>query len=154
MSSFHAEPWLPPAEPSLAHLAMEAADREGLGSLRAWPEIRGNGVRLGELPTFACWKAFQSGWHLVLLQPREVGALVPGARMEALPGDWLASLDLEALARPLAIHPDFPGGAGVHVLRLPAPGRAEWRGMALAPREVLEEVLRCLTGVRGWNFEG
>ena len=40
--------------------------------------------------------------HLVLVQPREVGALVPGARTAPLPEGWLEDLDLASLARPLA----------------------------------------------------
>ena len=154
MPEIHAEPWIPPAEPPLPRLAMDAADRAGVPALRAWPEVSGNGVRFGGLPVFLAWKVLAGGWHLVLLQPREVGALVPGARIEPLPEDWLGHLDLPALARPLALHPDFPGGASVHVVRVHGPGRAAVRSSAPPAPGVLAAVLGRLSGLEAWRVEG
>lgn len=154
MPEIHAEPWIPPAEPSLPRLAMAAADRDGLPSLRAWPEASGNGVRFGALPAFLAWRALAGGWHLVLLQARELGALVPGARTAPLPGDWLERLDLPALARPLALHPDFPGGASVHVVQVRGPGAAAVRSTAPAPPGLLAGVLARLSGLEAWRIEG
>ncbi len=153
MPEIHAEPWIPPAEPALARLAMEAADLEGNAQLRAWPERKGNGVSFGGLPAFAVWRAFEEGWHLVLVQARELGALVPGARVEPLPEDWLEGLDLASLAGPLALHPDCPGGASVHVVRVLAPGRAQARSSGPASPAVLTEVLRRLSGIQAWRIE-
>lgn len=146
------EPWLPPAAPDLAVLAMAAADASGTASLRAWPERRKGGIGFGDLPPFLCWRGqVGNAWHLVLVQPRELGALVPGARIQPLPADWLADLDLQALAGPLARHPDFPGGASVHVVQLQG-------GTALAvrtcgnpaPELVLATLLR-LSPVPDWR---
>lgn len=153
MPEIHVEPWIPPVEPGLARLAMEAADRSGTAQLRSWPERKGNGVSFGGLPTFAVWRAFGSGWHLVLAQARELGALVPGARVEPLPEDWLERLDLTSLAGPLASHPDFAGGASVHVVRVLAPGRAEVRSSGPASPTIVAEVLRRLSGIQGWRIE-
>jgi len=147
---FEAMPWIPPATPDLARLAWEAADAPGVASLREWPVVKQAGIAFGDLPTFLCWRVFQGTHHLVLLQPREIGALVEGARPSSLPHDWLETLDLEALARPLGCHPDFPGGASVHVVRLPARGRLELRTFGEAAPEVVCTVVERLTGITGW----
>ncbi len=146
------EPWLPPAVPDLAVLAMAAADEAGLHCLRAWPEWRKGGIGFGDLPPFLGWQVEQEGaWHLVLLQPREVGALVPGARTAALPEAWLAALDLDALARPLARHPDFPGGAAVHVVHLPGGPVFQVRTWGHPQVEVVVEVLKRITSSQNWS---
>jgi hypothetical protein len=150
--AFPIAPWLPPERPDLARLAMDAADAAGLGELRAWPERRKGGIGFGALPPFLPWRGEAGGGqHLVLLQPREVGALVPGARSAPLPEGWLAELDLASLARPLAGHPDFPGGASVQVVRLPGPGRAEVRTWGEPGEAVVRAVLERLTGVETWK---
>jgi len=86
-----------------------------------------------------------------LLQPREAGALVPGARPRPLPGSWLEDLDLEALAAPLARHPDFPGGASVHVVGILAPGRVRVRTRGGSPGVLVADVLERISAVRGWR---
>jgi hypothetical protein len=147
------EPWLPPVSPDLAALAMAAADEAGVDSLRAWPELRKGGIGFGSLPPFLCWKGLRDGaWHLVLLQAREVGALVPGARAAPLPENWLAGLDLEALARPLARHPDFPGGASVHVVHLPGGEVFRVRTFGAAAAEVVAAVLKRISHIQVWNL--
>jgi len=147
-------PWLPPERPDLARLAMEAADAAGIEALRAWPELRKGGIGFGDLPPFLTWRGLEGGRrHLVLVQPREAGALVPGARSAALPEGWLEGLDLDSLARPLACHPDFPGGASVHVVSLPAPGRARVRTVGEPGPAVVRAVLERLTGVGEWRWE-
>ena len=146
------EPWFPPATPDLAVLAMNAADQAGVASLRAWPELRKGGIGFGELPPFLCWRGFaENGWHLVLLQPREMGALVPGARKAALPEDWLDSLDLEALARPLTRHPDFPGGASVHVVQVQGPDRFRVRSSGQPEPGLVVSVLQQTSSVQSWQ---
>jgi hypothetical protein len=145
-------PWLPPQQPDLARLAMDAADAAGVRELRAWPELRKGGIGFGDLPPFLSWQGGKEGGrHLVLVQPREVGALVPGARVASLPGGWLDGLDLESLARPLAYHPDFPGGASVHVVHLAGPGRAQVRTWGEPGLAIVRAVLERLTGVEGWH---
>jgi hypothetical protein len=147
------EPWFPPASPDLAVLAMAAADEAGVDSLRAWPQLRKGGIGFGSLPPFLCWKGLRDGaWHLVLLQAREVGALVPGARTAPLPRGWLGELDLEALARPLARHPDFPGGASVHVVHLPGGAAFRVRTFGASALEVVAEVLKGTSHIRIWNL--
>lgn len=149
----HLGPWIPPEQPDLARLAMAAADAEGLRALRAWPERRQGGVGFGTLPAFLAWRGcLDDCHHLVLLQAREVGALVPGARVAPLPADWLEALNLEDLARPLACHPDFPGGAAVHVVQLLAPGRARVRTAGAPAPDLVAAVLTRLTGVAGWAW--
>ncbi len=147
---FEAKPWIPPPTPDLARLAWEAADAAGVVSLQDWPVVKQAGIAFGELPTFLCWHVFQGTHHLVLLQPRELGALVEGARPSPLPPDWLETLDLEALARPLACHPDFPGGASVHVVRVPTRGRMECRTFGHAAPGAVSAVVERLTGIREW----
>jgi hypothetical protein len=147
------EPWIPPAAPDLAALAMEAADEAGVASLRAWPELRKGGIAFGGLPPFLCWRGQDAGgWHLVLLQAREVGALVPGARIDPLPAGWLEALDLDALARPLARHPAFPGGASVHVAHLPGGDRARVRTFGTPAPELVAEVLKRTSHIQIWNL--
>ncbi len=147
------EPWIPPAFPDLAILAMEAADDAGLAALRAWPEARKGGVGFGTLPPFLCWRGWLAGaWHLVLLQAREVGALVQGARTAPLPEGWLETLDLESLARPLARHPDFPGGASVHVVHLPGGQAYRLRTFGAPAPEVVAEVLKQTSHIQVWNL--
>ena len=147
------QPWLPPAAPDLVMLAMAAADEAGVQRLQAWPEWRKGGIGFGALPPFLAWQGEEEGrWHLVLLQPREVGALVPGARRAALPEGWLAALDLEALARPLACHPDFPGGASVHVVHLPGGSICQVRTRGIPQPEVVLEVLKRLTDAQNWSL--
>ncbi|GLH72434.1 hypothetical protein GETHLI_09360 [Geothrix limicola] len=147
------EPWIPPASPDLAILAMAAADEAGIDSLRAWPEVRKGGIGFGTLPPFLCWRGLKDGaCHLVLLQAREVGALVPGARMAPLPGDWFEGLDLEALARPLARHPDFPGGASVHVVHLPGGESFRVRTFGCAAPDLVAEVLKRTSHIQVWNL--
>jgi len=148
---FEAKPWIPPPTPDLARLAWEAADAAGVASLREWPTVKQAGIAFGDLPTFLCWRVYHSTHHLVLLQPREIGALVEGARPSPLPHDWLETLDLEALARPLACHPDFPGGASVHVVHLPARGQMELRTFGTAAPGAVSTVLERLTGIMGWT---
>lgn len=146
----HAAPWIPPAEPSLQRLAFEATDRAGLAELRAWPEVRLAGVAFGALPPFLAWQVSDGAHHLVLLQVREIGALCRKSSLEVLPADWLENLDLEALARPLAIHPDFPGGASIHVVRLLGPGVAHVRTWGAASEEAVCLVLQQLTDWATW----
>lgn len=134
-------PWLPPAEPDLMRLAFAAADAEGVASLQAWPEARRGGIAFGGLPPFLVWRGRREGqWHLVLVHPREVGALVPGARPANLPEGWLGALDLEALARPLRHHPDQPG-ASVHVIGLRPGAPPEVRTSGMPAPEVVAAVL-------------
>lgn len=148
-----AEPWIPPAVPDLSVLAMAAADEAGVASLRAWPEARKGGLAFGGLPPFLCWRGLEGGrWHLVLLQPREVGALVPGARMVPLPPAWLESLDLESLARPLAKHPAFPGGASIHVVHLPGGNRFRARTFGVPSPSFVTEVLARTSHIQSWSL--
>lgn len=109
------------------------------------------GIAFGNLPPFLCWRAFQENHHLVLLQAREIGALVPGARMAPLPEHWLADLDLESLARPLSIHPDFPGGASVHVVHLAGRGQMQIRSFGEAAPVAVAAVMERLTGISAWS---
>jgi hypothetical protein len=147
------EPWIPPGSPDLAALAMEAADEAGVASLRAWPEVRKGGIGFGALPPFLCWRGIADGaWHLVLLQAREVGALVPGARTAPLPPGWLAALDLDDLARPLARHPDFPGGASVHVVHLPGEAGFKVRTFGTAAPDLVAEVLKRTSQIQIWHL--
>ena len=147
------EPWLPPMTPDLAMLAMEAADAASIPSLRAWPERRQGGIGFGLLPPFLCWRGLRDGaWHLVLLQAREVGALVPGARTEPLPVGWLEALDLDALARPLARHPDFPGGASVHVVHLHGGETFRVRTFGSVAPDLVAEVLKRTSHIQIWNL--
>ena len=147
------DPWIPPASPDLAQLAMEAADEAGIASLRAWPEIRHSGVAFGDLPPFLCWKGREArAWHLVLLQAREIGALVPGARRADLPAGWLAALDLEALGRPLARHPEFPGGASVHVVHLPGGDTFQARTFGSAAHDLVIDVLKRTSHIQSWHL--
>jgi hypothetical protein len=146
------EPWLPPATPDLALLAMSAADEAGVASLRTWPELRKGGIGFGDLPPFLCWRGLSpGGWHLVLVQPRELGALVPGARTAALPEGWLDALDLAALARPLARHPDFPGGTSVHVAHVPTSGRFRVRSFGQPDPGLIPLVLQRTSTVAAWQ---
>ena len=147
------EPWIPPTSPDLAILAMAAADAAGLASLRAWPEVRKGGIGFGDLPPFLCWRGRDDhGWHLVLLQAREVGALIAGARTAPLPDGWLDALNLESLARPLARHPDFPGGASVHVVHLPGGDAFRVRTVGSAAPELVAEVLKHTSHIQIWNL--
>jgi hypothetical protein len=147
------EPWIPPASPDLALLAMDAADEAGIPSLRTWPERRKGGIGFGDLPPFLCWRGEQNGaWHLVLLQPREVGALVPGAHTMSLPTGWFEALDLPSLARPLARHPDFPGGAAVHVVHLPGGDICRVRTFGVAAPDLVTEVLKRTSHIQIWNL--
>jgi hypothetical protein len=154
MAELTVEPWILPSQPELARLAMEVADALGVAELRAWPEARKGGIGFGDLPPFLSWHGVEHGQHhLVLLQPREIGALVPGARMEPLPPRWLEDLDLEALARPLARHPAWDGAvAAVHVVHLPRAGEARVRSAGAAAPEVIRAVLERLSEVRVWSF--
>lgn len=147
------EPWIPPTSPDLAVLAMDAADRAGIHSLRGWPERRMGGVGFGTLPPFLCWRGLENGtWHLILLQAREVGALVPGARTEPMPPGWLDELDLESLARPLSWHPDFPGGVSVHVVHLPGGDSYRVRTFGASAPELVAEVLKRTSHIQVWNL--
>ena len=132
---------------------MEAADEAGLASLRAWPSVRKGGVSFEQLPTFLCWRGQVDGtWHLVLLQAREVGALVLGARTAPLPPGWLEALDLEALARPLVRHPDFPGGSSVHVVHLPAAEAFRVRTFGTPAPDLVAEVLKRTSHIQIWHL--
>jgi hypothetical protein len=132
---------------------MEAADEAGIGSLRAWPEVRQSGIGFGSLPPFLCWRGLKEGaWHLILLQAREVGALVPGAQTAPLPDHWFETLDLASLARPLAHHPEFPGGASVHVVQLPG---GEWfrvRTFGTAAPDLVADVLKHVSHLQNWHL--
>jgi len=150
MKDFQASPWIPPASPTLARLAWEAADVAGVSELKAWPEVQMAGVAFGSLPPFLCWHVFDGAHHLVLLQVREIGALLRKSSLEILPEGWLDALDLEALTRPLAIHPDFPGGASVQVVHLMAPGRLQVRGHGKPAPEAVLRVVSRLTGIAEW----
>jgi len=152
MEDFALEPWIPPSQPDLARLAMDAADAEGVASLSSWPEADKGGVRFAGLPPFLVWRGKDAnGLHLVLLQPREVGALVPGARTAPLPPRWLDALDLDALARPLRHHPDLAGCA-VHVVNLPGSGEARVRSAGPEAPALIAAVLDRVSGVRVWSF--
>lgn len=146
------EPWIPPASPDLGALAMEAADAAGVTSLRAWPEIRKGGIGFGELPPFLCWRGKAEGrWHLVLVQAREVGARVPGARIAPLPEGWLEAVDLGSLARPLSLHPDFPGGVAVHVVHLPGADQFRVRSLGPGAPGLISEVLKRISHIQTWH---
>ena len=153
LPEMHVEPWSPPASPDLAALAMEAADEAGIASMRAWPERRMGGIGFGTLPPFLCWRGQEEGaWHLVLLQAREVGALVPGARTAPLPAGWLEAVDLASLARPLARHPDFPGGASIHIVGLPGGDAFKVRSFGTAAPRLVAEVLQRISHIQVWNL--
>ena len=153
MDGIFVAPWIPPAEPDLARLAMETADLEGLPALRAWPEHRGGGIGFGDLPPFLSWLGVAGGrQHLVLLQAREVGGLVPGARSRPLPPGWLEGLDLEALGRPLLRHPALGAAASVQVVGLDGPGRGRARTLGAPEAGVVAAVLARLTGLEGWSI--
>jgi hypothetical protein len=153
MASDDLHPWLPPAEPDLVRLAWEAADEAGKAALHAWPEVRKGGIGFGDLPPFLAWHGTKDGrHHLVLIQAREVGALVPGARPAALPAGWLEALDLEALARPLARHPDFPGGASVHTVHLPGGHVARVRTWGETAPDLVAGVLARVSVIRDWQI--
>jgi hypothetical protein len=135
----------------LARLAMAAADAEDCPELGAWPEIAKGGVAFAGLPPFLPWRGrVGSGWHLVLLQARELGALVPGSRTAPLPEGWLETLALADLARPFGLHPDFPGGAAVHVVGCLDRGRARVRSAGEPAPELVRAVLERLTGTGAW----
>ena len=147
-------PWLPPPEPDLARLAMETADSLGWPSLRAWPEHRKGGIGFQDLPPFLSWQGLEGDRrHLVLLQAREVGALVPGARIQALPAGWLEALDLQALAAPLARHPALGGAASVQVVQVAGPGRAVVRTYGAPGGEVVRAVLAQVSGLEVWALQ-
>jgi hypothetical protein len=132
---------------------MDAADEAGIPSLRAWPELRKGGIEFGGLPPFLCWSGQVDGaWHLILLQAREVGALVPGAHTAPLPEGWLETLDLSSLARPLARHPDFPGGASVHVVHLPGGSAFKARTFGKPVPDLVVEVLKRTSHIQIWNL--
>jgi hypothetical protein len=153
MDGIFIEPWILPLEPDLARLAMETADLAGLPALNAWPEQRKGGIGFQSLPPFLSWSGRQGEHrHLVLLQAREVGGLVPGARIQSLPPGWLAALDLRALAGPLARHPALGGAASVHVVHLPEPGVAEMRTLGEPGPAVVRAVLGRLTGLERWEI--
>jgi len=153
MNDLRVEPWVLPLHPDLAHLAMEVADQFDVRELRAWPEARKGGIGFGSLPPFLSWLGVQHGIrHLVLLQAREVGALVPGARTAPLPNQWLESLDLESLARPLAHHPALGDGASVHVVQLKPKAEVHIRSYGDAAPDVIRAVLERLSDVQVWNF--
>jgi hypothetical protein len=155
MDALFLEPWLPPARPDLARLAMEAADEAGLSRCDAWPEVRKGGLGFGDLPPFLAWHAFDGKrHHLILVQPREVGALVPGARTASVPEGWLEHLDLDALARPLSRHPAFPGGASVHVVGILAPGLARVRSRGEDANVHVAGVLARISAVAEWRVTG
>lgn len=146
------EPWVPPPDPDLVRLALEAADEAGRTACDAWPERSRGGVGFGALPPFLAWHGRREGQeHLVLLQAREAGALVPGSRTVPLPAGWLEALDLEALAAPLARHPDFPGGASVHVVGIAGRGLARVRTRGRAAPDLVAEVLARVTVVADWE---
>ncbi len=151
--NLHIEPWVLPRQPELARLAMEVADQLDVRVLHAWPEACKGGIGFGSLPAFLSWLGLQHGKsHLVLLQARELGSLIPGARIEPLPEHWLNTLDLESLARPLAHHPAFESGASVHVVHLAARGEAQVRSYGEAAPELIRAVLERLSDVRVWSF--
>lgn len=153
MDELSVEPWIPPRFPDLARLAMDIADQFDVPDLRAWPEARKGGIGFGALPPFLSWLGVRNGKrHLVLLQAREVGALVPGARTSPMPPRWLESLDLESLARPLAHHPDFEGGACVHVVHVEPKGEAQVRSFGEPAPDVIKAVLERLSDVKVWSF--
>lgn len=153
MNEWRIEPWIPPQQPDLARLAMDVADELEVRELQAWPEARKGGIGFGLLPPFLSWLGVLHGErHLVLLQAREVGALVPGARTAPLPPDWLDTLDLESLARPLARHPALGDGASVHVAQLKSRGEVRVRTYGDAAPEVVQAVLEKLSDVQVWNF--
>lgn len=154
--ALHVEPWILPPVPDLARLAMEVADRLDVAELRAWPEARQGGIGFGALPPFLSWHGRRDdAHHLVLVQPREVGALVPGARIQPLPPTWLSDLDLESLARPLAHHPAWEGTASIHVVRLvqgePSPV-VEVRSWGTEDPDLVRAVLDHLSSLRQWRF--
>ena len=156
MRALIVEPWILPPQPDLSRLAMDVADHLGVVELRAWPEARKGGIGFGDLPPFLSWHGLVDGrHHLVLLQPREVGALVPGARVQALPPRWLEELDLESLARPLAHHPSFAGCAAVHVVRLvagPMAPEVQVRTFGAGCPDLIRAVLEQVSSVRVWSF--
>jgi hypothetical protein len=88
----------------------------------------------------------------VLLQAREVGALVPGARTAPLPADWLEELDLDSLARPLARHPAFPGGTSVHVIHLPGGPTFQARTFGRPAPSLLADVLKQTSHIQVWHL--
>ena len=132
---------------------MDAADEAGSPTLRSWPELRKGGIGFGGLPPFLSWRGQKDeAWHLVLLQAREVGALVPGARTAPLPEGWLESLDLPSLARPLARHPDFPGGASIQVVHLTGGGTHKVRTFGTSAPDLVAEVLKRISDIQIWNL--
>jgi hypothetical protein len=133
---------------------MDTADALGIESLRAWPEARKGGIGFGILPPFLSWHGrLGNAHHLVLLQPRELGALVPGARTAPLPPRWLEDLDLESLARPLAHHPAWGGAvASVHVVSVPKAGEAQVRSLGSVAPDIVSTVLNRVAEARVWSL--
>jgi hypothetical protein len=67
-----------------------------------------------------------------------------------LPPSWLEDLDLDSLARPLARHPAFPGGASIHVVRILGTGTCRVRTRGAPAPEVVAGVLARLSAVASW----
>jgi hypothetical protein len=88
----------------------------------------------------------------VLVQAREVGALVPGSRTVPLPEGWFEALDLPALARPLARHPEFPGGTSVHLVHLPGGEAFRVRTFGQPAPGLVAEVLKRTSHIQIWNL--
>lgn len=149
-----AAPWLVPDQPSLMALAFEAADREGAASIQSWPEPARGGLVFGDLPPFLPWILREAtGCHLLLFQARELGALVPGARIAPLAEGWLEGIDLEALARPLRLHPDLQPRPSVHVVRIEGRGRARVRSSGEKVPDSFLSVLQRLSGYPDWSWD-
>jgi hypothetical protein len=67
-----------------------------------------------------------------------------------MPKGWLDALDLESLARPLSCHPDFPGGASVHVVHLPGGNTCRVRTFGAPAPDLVAEVLSRTTHIQSW----
>jgi hypothetical protein len=64
----------------------------------------------------------------------------------------LDGLDLASLARPLARHPDFPGGTSVQVVHLPGGERFRVRTFGTPAPDLVVEVLKQLSHIQNWKL--
>jgi hypothetical protein len=68
-----------------------------------------------------------------------------------MPEGWFEVLDLESLARPLARHPDFPGGASIHVVHLPGGDSFRIRSYGFPAPDLVTRVLERTSHIQIWN---
>lgn len=144
--------WIVPSAPSLEELSFKASESHGAVHVEILRAL-GGGIVLNEMPPFSAWmRSTKDEIDLVLLQARELGSLVPHARIQPFTKDWIHDIDLVSIHQTLSAHPDLnKKSLNLSFVHIAKNGHAHIRSFPKTNREVILAVLNKVSIRPDWS---